>query len=253
VLAARVDGDTQGIAPGADVIAIDVSDRDDPHNPDYGKFAPAIDMLAYELGVDLINISGGAFMHADVVGNHEHTTQIAQAIADARCRGTTIVAAVGNEDRDGAAIPAQLAGVVGVGSIGVSSVAPPGSLMEHMLGKAQNCGLMGRFGELEAFCVIDTAYGNGLDAVAPGIGVFVEDDLGILQEFEGTSFAAPIVTGVLACALGGDLEYRDKRGLERAVYAEELLQSLCKPLGLPVERQGWGMPVLALHSVDENV
>ena len=57
-------------------------------------------------------------------------------------------------------------------------------------------------------------------------------------EMEGTSFAAPIVTSVLACAIARRQENDINFGLSK-----DLLKEICVNVGLEREKQGLGVPL----------
>ncbi|WP_341865784.1 S8 family serine peptidase [Thermus tenuipuniceus] len=120
--------------------------------------------IATDLGAKVINISLGSEASDKVLEN---------AILDARNRGVTVVAAAGNDGRDGILYPARSSAVISVGSVD----------NDRTKSSFSNCG-------------------PELDLVAPGRGVVVvlpNDDYG---QASGTSFASPMVAGVAALYIG---------------------------------------------------
>jgi subtilisin family serine protease len=115
---------------------------------------------AVDRGADIINLS---------LGGESSSSLLEQAVRYAQSKGVTIVAAVGNEGREGVAFPARYEGVIGVTSVDAK-------------------------GTVSSF----SNYGEGVDLGAPGVGVYsawAED--GIVS-FSGTSTASAFVSGALA-------------------------------------------------------
>lgn len=245
ILGARqYQGRSAGISPGARIHAIDISLKDDPSHIEWDRFAPGIEILSAEHHCDLINISGGTAQPDDPDLYRDGTEQLIPAIQRAFDRGTLVLAAVGNEGLDKCALPACLHNVVGVGSIGQCGIGPAGSVFKHYEEQRRAEALIGSTGTTDVFPIPDTASGPGLNVVAPGAGIFVADSDGQFQEFEGTSFACPIVVGILSNALATDKLYRAKSGRQRSQHALGVLHELCVDLQLPTKYQGWGLPIL---------
>lgn len=245
ILGARpYQGRSAGMSPGAGIHAIDISIRHNPSQIDWDQFAPGIEMLSAEHHCDLINISGGAAQPDNPDLYRDGTEQLIPAIQCAFERGTLVLAAVGNEGLDKCALPACLDNVVGVGSIGQCGIGPTGSVFRHYEEQRRADALIGSTGRADVFPIPDTVSGPGLNVVAPGAGIFVADSDGQFQEFEGTSFACPIVVGILSNALATDKHYRAKTGRRRSQHALGVLRELCVDLQLPTKYQGWGLPIL---------
>jgi serine protease len=115
---------------------------------------------AADLGAKVINLSlgGGGF---DAV--------LENALAYAREKGVTLVAAVGNDGVDGVLYPASSPRVIAVGAVD----------NDRRKASFSNCG-------------------PEVDLVAPGVGVVVLTPNNALDQASGTSFAAPMVSGVVA-------------------------------------------------------
>ncbi|MBU2602606.1 MAG: S8 family serine peptidase, partial [Actinobacteria bacterium] len=179
-----------GTAWGVGIMPIHISDDGSAYASD---LALAID-YAVDNGADVINISAGSDTRSETV---------AASVAYAESHDVLVVAASGNGSRsDLVQHPAALPGVVAVGSIGE--------------GRARS------------------GFSNGgpeLDLVAPGERILTLTSLGgsfYLQSVEGTSFSAPIVSGVAGLIRSVAPSMSAKR-------MADLLSSTAKDLG-PV---GW--------------
>lgn len=118
---------------------------------------------AVDAGAQLINISMGGFGSSDL---------LQQAVDYARERGALVIAATGNNGINLVQYPAALEWVIGVGAVD--------ALGQHL-------------------DFSNTGY--GVDVAAPGLGVNANWMDGRLVSGSGTSFSAPIVTGVIAAVM----------------------------------------------------
>ncbi|MGY3133461.1 subtilisin family serine protease [Bradyrhizobium sp. USDA 4501] len=243
VLCGRGRGETDsGIAPDAEVLFVDVSDKDYVDRIDSELIPAAIHLLA-DMQVDLINISGGSYVPDG--RENEFDRVLFSAVNYARDQGCLVVAATGNEASRRPAIPARLPNVIGVGGMGAAEVAPVGSLMHGVQTKAKKAnGAWGKLDDLEVFHYLHSSYGTGLDVIAPAVGITICYSRRYIYDREGTSFSSPIVVGILACALSVDPAYKLLAGAQRADFAAKKLTSMCMNLGLDQKRQGKGLPVL---------
>lgn len=158
---------------------------------------------AVDQGADVINLSLGSAMPSVVV---------ATAVTKARAAGVIVVAAAGNDGRGAVSWPGAMKEAIGVGATG-----PDGTLAPY------------------------SNYGLGVDIVAPG-GDKRKPGGGILQDtisgtghaytsYQGTSMAAPHVTGAAAVLLStgfldaGDVEKLLLAGADGRIWTP---------------RQGWG-------------
>jgi subtilisin family serine protease len=236
---------TQGIAPASELICVDISCDEDTGAWDYEKIAPAIRLLVDEFGVDIINISGGAPAPATDELFEWATKGLVYEIDRARRHGALVVAAAGNDPKVQPAIPARLKYVVGVGGVGQCNISPVGSMMnKYEVAATGTISCIGQMANgINVFHHMDSTWGKGIDAVAPGIGIFMHHGEHVF-EYTGTSYSAPIVCGVVACILGGDDAYDVLRGEARSNYAWKRLRDSCVDLSMSRDRQGFGLPIL---------
>ena len=149
-----------GIAPAASILSVRVLNE----NGEGDSFTVARGIVeAVDRGAQVINMS---------LGGESSSSVLEQAVRYAHSHGVTVVAAVGNEGREGVAYPARYDGVVGVTSLDANSR------------------------------VSDFAnYGKGVDVGAQGVGVYSAWSEEETVSFSGTSTASAFVAGVLAAEL----------------------------------------------------
>ena len=235
------------IAANAKIVFIDVSLASYPFKWDFDKIAPAIELLADKFKANVINVSGGVQEpFADLsTEEFDHLVKyFSEAVDYAKRRGTLIIAAAGNNPEMPIALPAALPEVVGVGAIGQCEVAPPGTVLRVYEDRAaKSLGCTGTsYGGKRVFHYVDTSFGSGLDVVGPGVGILLKTDDKLVAEYEGTSYASPLVTALLGHALSSDRVYHGRPSDQRVDRARELLQEKCEKTGISREREGWGLP-----------
>ncbi|MFI7545478.1 type VII secretion-associated serine protease mycosin [Actinoplanes sp. NPDC049599] len=159
----------RGLAPGATIVPVRVSEQTDteqqngePASP--ARFATAIDWAVDEGGADVINMS---------LVMTDDDDRVRAAVARATAAGVIVVAAAGNHGRPDEAnprpYPASYPDVIGVGAIGPDGVA--GDFSQH---------------------------GDYVDVVAPGVGVTLAARGEGHTRGDGTSYAAPFVAATAA-------------------------------------------------------
>jgi membrane-anchored mycosin MYCP len=160
----------RGIAPKASILPIRVNETiggnsDNGRRTDDGKIAAAID-YAVAQGADVINIS---FAYLGAEADAAKHQVFADAVQHALDKNVVIVAAVGNDKDAKDSFPANQPGVLGVGAITSN-----GSAWK------------------------DSTTGPYVDVTAPGEAIIAGWTPGIYSSVQGTSFAAPVVSGVVA-------------------------------------------------------
>ncbi|RSM43722.1 type VII secretion-associated serine protease mycosin [Actinoplanes sp. ATCC 53533] len=160
----------RGLAPGATIVPVRVSEQTDTQQQSGGepaspaRFATAIDWAVDQGGADVINMS---------LVMTDDDSRVRDAVARAVDAGVIVVAAVGNhgkpEEGNPRPYPASYPDVIGVGAIGANGVA--GDFSQH---------------------------GDYVDVMAPGAEVtFALPGAGHTQG-SGTSYATPFVAATAA-------------------------------------------------------
>ncbi len=195
----------RGLAPGARILSIRVSEQEQVNGqvsgrkaPD-GKFAEAI-TTAVNRGAKVINLS---------VVLDRNDPAVRDAVAAAVARDVVVVAAVGNgyEQNNPTPYPAAYDGVVGVGAVGPDGVR-----------------------------VKESQVGMYVDLVAPGSQITVALPGGYHNAYQGTSFAAPFVSATAA------LLFQYRRGISaREVVSRLLATADPAPGGPDSQEYGRGM------------
>lgn len=229
------------------IYIVDVTnDEGGDYEADSDKIGAAISLLAEDLEVDIINISGGFFYKHDNLRHRRHLKKLKAEVENAMDKGCIIIAAVGNDSTEDIAHPAAFEEVVGVGSIGQCGFAPLNTFCqraenyakhdESALGKTQK--------GLEVFADVQSCFGKAVDVVAPGLGVTLLYENGRVYEQHGTSFAAPIVTATLAVELDRARSHIPGGVQRDYTFVKCSLKRIAYDLGIQSDRQGYGMPVL---------
>lgn len=173
-------------------------------------------------GCHIINLSLGAL---------EHDPLVEKTVKQALREGVLVVAAAGNDGLRRIHSPAKVKGVVSVAAMGTKSTYPADSMhvTRECLPKGTN---------EEHYIANFSNRGKSLRCVAPGVGVVSTVPGGYLA-LDGTSMAAPVVTGIAACLLSAAPEIlKMKANLSRTKAISELLYTACNTLGFPVHMEG---------------
>jgi hypothetical protein len=223
-----------GVAPGARLICIE-AEQDATLNP--AVASAAIVKMGRDYHCDIINLSGG---------RRAPTEGLRQAISEAREYGALCVVAAGNEPHPQVSYPARYHECIAVGAIGLRDWGPPPSYVRVLSDVANSqADMVGRIGGFDIFHFPNSAYGEGLDVVGPGVGLIIHRGAEPIYDAVGTSFSAPLVAGLLAVILGKTDAYRRlPRGPERAAFAERTLRGVCHRTGMGLDREGAGLPRL---------
>jgi subtilisin family serine protease len=223
------------VAPGVDLIFADAPSE--TGQIDSATAAAAIVTLARQ-GVDIISLSWGG---------PEIDESVFDAIVEANQLGVTVVAAAGNNFSEPQPVfPARLDECIGVSALGLCEWGPPQTVTHHfgLTGASDAAvGTISAVGTVYAWSA--GTYGEGIDAMAPGVGIMLQRGGANSSEITGTSFAAPMVTGVLAIALSQDKHYLDlPRSIERTEYVRSVLKGMCRSVGMENSYEGNGVPIL---------
>ena len=224
-------GTYSGISPGANLTVARVFKSDDTASS--MDIADAIDELALDYRVDLINLSLGAKRPSNI---------ILDAIRNAYEHGALCIAAAGN-DRGAVQYPAAFDEVVAVGALGLVSWAPLVSQAAKYVPT-----VAAEFAAGGLFVATFSARGPQVDVIAPGVGIIstVPGARNISTQYapmSGASMAAPMVCGVLARRLSVQPDYLSlPRNSDRAEVARAVLGLCLRDLGFEPALQGCGIP-----------
>lgn len=195
-----------------------------------GRFSDLIEALDYciEQRIDVVNLS---------LGSRHPSQLVAAKIEQAREAGVACVVAAGN-DGGPVGFPGNLPTVLTVAAIGRLGTFPAGTA--HAAEIMEPCTGEGYFSPRF------TCHGPGVDVCAPGVAVLSAVPSGDYAVWDGTSMAAPHVTGLAALVLAHHPDLCDGYGTRDARRVERLFQiikSSCVPLDLgDPGRTGAGLP-----------
>jgi type VII secretion-associated serine protease mycosin len=157
----------QGIAPGARILPVRVSEREADETGQTQLINPGILAQGIKYAVD----QGAQVINLSMAGGRDQKA-IRQAVAYAVAHDVVVVAAVGNRQTADARLPsypASYPGVVGVGAVDIAGARASASQI-----------------------------GQYVDLVAPGVGVLTTTRVDGQAYQDGTSYAAPFVAGTVA-------------------------------------------------------
>lgn len=202
-----------GVAPQATIVAIKQTNTQDDKSGNAETLARGID-AAVNAGAQVANVS---------VSVTNPTPQLRAAVQRAASVGLIIVAAAGNAAQNGnpttypAAYSTQFPNVIAVGATDSKDVAAP-------------------FSET----------GGYVDIAAPGAGVVAAAPVRGYVKLDGTSFAAPFVTGTVALLLAAHPDLTAAQVRDRLEATAD-----APPASVPNNRYGYGIvnPYLAVTAV----
>jgi len=212
-------GRYQGLAPRCHFVSLKVLDR--MGNGSSGLVAEALYWLidhGKEYDVRIINISVGG-----TVQEFEGGKRLLEAVEAAWDAGFIVCAAAGNQgpDRSSITVPGTSPKIITVGSSD-----------DNEKNDTQKQQYSGRGPTLSCICKPEVvAPGSNLISCSAG---WRRKGASAYTSKSGTSMATPVVSGSLALLLSKE------RGLSNKEVKLRLYSS-CRNLGLPKNRQGWGM------------
>ncbi len=225
----------RGFAPDAEVHILKVFPG--------GHFSDLIDALDYciEHEVDVVNMS---------LGSAERSVLLEQKIQQAKQSGVACIVAAGNSAGP-VQFPAVSPDVLAVAAIGKHGEFPADSYQA-----TQDINSGGRDEKEEYFSARFTCYGPEIDVAGPGVAIVSSVPPDNFAAMDGTSMAAPHVTGAAALILAHHDDFRgpySSRNAERVERLFDILEQSSECLGLSDQnRTGAGLPnvgrALALES-----
>jgi subtilisin family serine protease len=224
-------GDYCGIADGAEVLSVRAFTPEGETNQ--GDVAEAVDRLAIDKGVHLINLSLGGTQPSEIERD---------ALVAAVNFGTLCIAAAGNSFSRPVMYPAAYNTAVTVSAVGLAGVYPAGTMAAQSLPPQWD-----RFAPGGLFVADFSNIGLETSCTAPGVGIISTvparpEVVAPYRAMNGTSMAAPLVCAALATVLAQDPFYRGLRPrVERVQRASAVLSASLRPLGLSPAYVGGGL------------
>ncbi len=214
VMGANIPGSLMGTAPGASYWLIRSEDVSSEFLIEEDNWVAAAE-FADSAGVDIINTSLGYFLFDDSTMNHRYTdmdgrtTRVTRAADVAASRGMLVVASAGNE-----------------GNNAWKYILAPSDGDEVLAVAAVN-----KEGQPASF----TSFGPASDGdikpnvAALGLGTAIQQTNGLIATGSGTSYAAPVISGMAAClwqANPAALASQVKEAIERSAHLYSAPDSL---------------------------
>jgi subtilisin len=218
----------RGVAPGARIRAYRVFGAGGGGATNYAILKAMI--FAASDKCDIVNLSLG--------GHGPHDPIVEEAVRDARNQGMLVVVATGNDDRAAVSYPAAYNNATAVTAMGREGTFPAGSLDEAEIVRPP----VGT--DPDEFIAGFSNVGTEVAATAPGVGALSTifgDRFGAMS---GTSMAAPVLSGAVACLLSRDAAVfgMTPREAARSDAIEDLLNRHSKALNFGAVYEGNGMP-----------
>ena len=195
-----------------------------------GQVSQLIDALEYciEQQIDVVNMS---------LGGAEPSEALEQLIVRARQAGIACIVAAGNS---GGVVqyPGSSPNVLTVAAIGRVNEFPADSYHAQTVTPVVDANGF--------FSASFTCYGPEVSVCAPGVAITSSVPENSYAAWDGTSMAAPHVTGLAALALAHHPDFRGSGQMRSAARVERLFQIIkqsCQPLMLGDQRRtGFGLP-----------
>jgi subtilisin family serine protease len=216
----------RGIAPDAEIYAYKIL-------PD-GRFSNLIDALnlCIEQQIDVVNLS---------LGSEQRSELVEQKIQEAKRLGVACIVAAGNSGGP-VQYPATSPHVLAVAAVGKQGEFPPESYhgTQVLVGNGRVVSSDG------FFSARFTCFGPEVDVCAPGVAILSSVPPDNFAVWDGTSMAAPHVTGLAALVLAHHADFQGAYKARNAPRVERLFQILkqsAQPLNLgDPYRVGAGLP-----------
>lgn len=219
----------RGFAPDAELHALKIFPG--------GRFSSLLDALDYciEQGIDVVNMS---------LGSGEASQLILQKLAQLRQQGVACIVAAGNSG-DGVQFPGSSPDVLTVSAIGRMGEFPESSYHSQQVwapdGEAPPMTQEGYFSAKF------TCHGPEVDVCAPGVAILSSVPDKGFAAWDGTSMAAPHVTGLAALVLAHHPDFQSPELQARTGARVDRLFQIIKASATPVvlgdaTRTGAGLP-----------
>lgn len=214
-------GGVRGFAPEAEVHACKLFPG--------GQISQLIDALEYciEKQIDVVNLS---------LGGAEPSEALEQQIIRAKQAGVACIVAAGNSGG-----PVQYPGA----SPNVLAVAAIGKLNEFPADSYHVQTITPQVDSNGFFAARFSCYGREVAVCAPGVAITSSVPDNNFAAWDGTSMAAPHVTGLAALVLAHhpDFQGASPRSAERVEHLFQIIKMSCRPVMLGDQRRtGFGLP-----------
>lgn len=214
----------RGVAPAVTLRAYRVFPQGGEEASNFA-ISKAIDRAVAD-GCDLINLSLGG-------GAADEATRA--AIADARSRGSLVIAAAGNDDHAPVSFPAADSLAIAISAFGRKGTFPSGTTESGDVGRP-----VGR--DPKDFVAAFSNIGPEIDLTGPGVGV-LSTVPGGHAPMSGTSMACPAVTGLAARLLSAQAPILQLgRDGARSDAMAQLVFKAAQARGFGIAYEGHGLP-----------
>lgn len=216
----------RGFAPDAELLTVKIF-------PD-GRFSHIIEALNFciERGADVVNLS---------LGSEEPSLLVEQKILEAKHAGIACIVAAGNS-ASRVQFPARLPHVLAVSAIGRRGQFPEDSY--HAQAAPRDA--LARVTPEGYFAARFSCHGPEIGVCGPGVAVISSVPSDNFAAWDGTSMAAPHVTGLAALVLAHHPDFKGRYLARNAARVDRLFQIL-RESALPIDvgdrtRVGAGLP-----------
>jgi subtilisin family serine protease len=201
-----------------------------------GKFDALMSALAYAIreGMDVVNCS---------LGSEELSEAVAVRMQQAREAGVAVVVAAGNSGGP-VEFPARLPSVLAVSAIGKRGTYPVDSYHAQTVPTPAIQGL--NAGTEDLFAANFTCFGPEVRVCGPGVAIVSSVPGGGYASWDGTSMAAPHITGLAALVAAHDPVFADPAAPRNAERVDRLFQrviQITRLIGMAQNYAGAGLPV----------
>jgi subtilisin family serine protease len=216
----------RGFAPKAEVHVIKIFPG--------GRFSSLLDALDYCVAndIDIVNMSLGSGQSSDL---------LLQKISQAKQHGVACVVAAGNSG-DQVQFPGTSPDVLTVAAMGKPGEYPPDSFHAQQVWSPDGHGPTGE----DYFSAKFSCFGPEVDVCAPGVAVMSSVPPDGFGAWDGTSMAAPHVTGLAALLIAHHPDFAGPfaaRNAQRVEHLFGIIKQSCAPLDVgDPNRTGAGIP-----------
>jgi hypothetical protein len=200
-----------------------------------GAFDSLMAALAFAVreGVDVVNCS---------LGSDQSSQAVAMRMEQARQAGVAVVVAAGNSSGP-VQFPANLPGALAVSAIGQTGDYPADTYHAQTLPDPGQPGVT--LGAGGVFSAKFTCFGPEVRVCAPGVAIVSSVPGGGYAAWDGTSMAAPHITGLAALVAAHHPEFADRTAPRNAARVDRLFQivmGIARSVGLAAPYAGAGLP-----------